>query len=259
MTRTDAYLKLAGAGRLGEDRVRLLDAIDRHGSIAAAGADLGLSYRAAWDAVRALNNHFSAPLVAARVGGRAGGGARLTAEGQAALQTLRHIEDELAAAMARLGRRLADDVHLEPWGHVMRTSARNALRGLVAEITEGAVNSEVSLEVSPTLTIIAIVSRPSIEILGLAPGKPAVALIQASDIILAAGAETPRTSARNELRGVVAAVDEGAVNSEVVVDLAGGKTLVATITRQSAHDLDLRPGAPVTALVKASQVILAVE
>jgi molybdate transport system regulatory protein len=58
---------------------------------------------------------------------------------------------------------------------------------------------------------------------------------------------------------VVAAVDEGAVNSEVVVDLAEGKTLVATITRQSAHDLDLRPGAPVTALVKASQVILAVE
>lgn len=261
MTGTAAYLKLAGAGRLGEDRVRLLDAIDRHGSIAAAGAEVGLGYRAAWDAVRALNNHFAMPLVTARVGGRAGGGASLTPEGHAALRTLRHIHDELAVAMARLSRRLADDsdLHLEPWSHVMRTSARNALRGVVAEIAEGAVNSEVSLQISPTLSIVAIISRPSVEILGLAPGKAATALIQASDVILAAGAEAPRTSARNALSGVVAAVDEGAVNSEVVIDLAEGKTLVATVTRCSARDLDLRPGAPVTALIKASQVILAVE
>jgi molybdate transport system regulatory protein len=254
-----AYLKLAGAGRLGEDRVRLLEAIERHGTITAAGAELGLGYRAAWDAVRTLNNLFAAPLVTARVGGRVGGGASLTPEGRAALRALRHIRDELSVAMARLDRRLADETHLEPWSHVMRTSARNALRGVIAHVAEGAVNSEVSLDVSPTLTIVAIVSRPSVEILGLAPGKAAVALIQASDVILAAGGEAPRTSARNALGGVVAAVDDGAVNSEVVVDLAEGKSLVATVTRRSAGDLDLSPGAPVTALIKASQVILAVE
>jgi len=141
----------------------------------------------------------------------------------------------------------------------MRTSARNALRGVVADIAEGAVNSEVSLQISPTLAIVAIISRPSVEILGLEAGKAAVALIQASDVILSVGAEAPRTSARNALIGVVAAVDEGAVNSEVVVDLADGKTLVATVTRRSARDLELGRGAPVTALVKASQVILAVE
>jgi molybdate transport system regulatory protein len=259
MSRSAAYLKLAGAGRLGEDRVRLLEAIDRHGSITAAGAEVGLTYRAAWDAVRALNNLFAAPLVTARAGGRVGGGASLTPEGQIALRSLRHIRDELAVAMTRLDRHLVDETHLEPWSHVMRTSARNALRGVISHIAEGAVNSEVSLEVSPALAIVAIISRPSVEILGLAAGKPAVALIQASDVILAAGGEAPRTSARNALAGVVAAVDEGAVNSEVVVDLAEGKTLVATITRRSAGDLDLSPGAPVTALVKASQVILAVE
>jgi molybdate transport system regulatory protein len=163
--------------------------------------------------------------------------------------------------MTRLSRRLADDadLHLEPWSHVMRTSARNALRGVVVDIAEGAVNSEVSLQISAKLAIVAIISRPSVETLGLTPGKAAVALIQASDIILAAGAEAPRTSARNALSGVVAAVDEGAVNSEVVVDLAEGKTLVATITRRSALNLELRAGAPVIALIKASQVILAVE
>src|SRR5580658_8987555 len=128
MTGTAAYLKLAGAGRLGEDRVRLLDAIDRHGSIARAGEELGLGYRAAWDAVRTLNNLFAAPLVTAKIGGRSGGGASLTAEGQVALQTLRHIREELAAAMTRLDRRLADGaaIHFEPWSHIMRTSARNA-------------------------------------------------------------------------------------------------------------------------------------
>jgi len=261
MNRTTAYLKLAGAGRLGEDRVRLLEAIDRHGSIARAGEELGLGYRAAWDAVRMLNNLFAAPLVTAKIGGRAGGGASLTAEGQAALQTLHHIQEELAVAMTRLDRRLTDNaaIHLEPWSHVMRTSARNALRGVITAVVEGAVNSEIALAVSPDVEIVAIVSRASVEWLGLLPGRPAVALIQASSVILFAGQAPPRTTARNALSGTVAAVEEGAVNSEVVVELAEGKTLVASVTRRSAVDLDLQPGVRVTALIKASHVILAVE
>jgi len=67
-----------------------------------------------------------------------------------------------------------------------------------------------------------------------------------------------KTSARNKLTGKVARCHEGAINTEVIIELNGGKTLAATITNESAHELNLKPETQVTALIKASNVILAV-
>ena len=68
-----------------------------------------------------------------------------------------------------------------------------------------------------------------------------------------------RASARNRLPGTIVSLDDGAVNSEVALELADGKTLTATITRGSVDNLGLKVGDRATALVKASHVILAVE
>jgi molybdate transport system regulatory protein len=78
-------------------------------------------------------------------------------------------------------------------------------------------------------------------------------------VMLAKGGDDLRTSARNQIRGTIVQVEEGAVNSEVVLEIGPAKTLVATVTRESADELDLRTGEPATALIKASHVILAVE
>jgi len=67
---------------------------------------------------------------------------------------------------------------------------------------------------------------------------------------------TMRTSARNQLAGTVSRIDEGAVNDTVLVDLSGGVSLVATVTRESATGLGLAPGRAVVALVKASWVLI---
>jgi molybdate transport system regulatory protein len=77
-------------------------------------------------------------------------------------------------------------------------------------------------------------------------------------VVLAKG-EGLRTSARNQIPGVVATREDGAVNSEIGLDIGGGKTLTATITLESAESLELRVGDAVTALIKAPHVILAVE
>jgi molybdate transport system regulatory protein len=224
---------------------------------------MGLGYRATWDAVQALNNLFPRPLVRAQAGGRSGGAASLTAEGKAALATLRHIQAEISQAMSRLSARLADDPDARdfphPWSLVMRTSARNAFRGQVASIADGAVNAEVVVDIGQGLEIVAVITRRSVEDLGLAPGASVTALIKASFVVLMEGTGAVRASARNRLVGVVAALDDGAVISEVVLDLAEGKTLVATITRHSVEDLALKVGDAVTALIKSSHVILAVE
>ena len=62
-------------------------------------------------------------------------------------------------------------------------------------------------------------------------------------------------SARNQLKGTVRGVKLGTVMAEVVMDV-GGQTLTAAITRVSAENLDLKPGDQVTAVIKATEVIV---
>ena len=66
-------------------------------------------------------------------------------------------------------------------------------------------------------------------------------------------------SARNVLKGTVKSVNHGAVNSEIVVELAGGQELVSIITKSSAERLGLAEGKAVCAVIKASNVMLAEE
>ncbi|HEX4182608.1 MAG TPA: TOBE domain-containing protein [Caulobacteraceae bacterium] len=141
----------------------------------------------------------------------------------------------------------------------MKTSARNALRGVVSRVTDGAVNAEVALAIAPGIEITAVITRPSVAHLGLAPGREAIALIKSSFIILAPADEALRTSARNRLVGEVTHVEDGAVNSEITLELAVGMTMTAVVTLESARALGLKVGMPAVALIKASHVILAVE
>lgn len=68
-----------------------------------------------------------------------------------------------------------------------------------------------------------------------------------------------RLSARNVLKGKVKSVTQGAVNSEVIVELSGGGEVVAIITKRSAEDLELVPGRDVYAVIKATNVMIAVD
>ncbi|MFA8387923.1 MAG: molybdopterin-binding protein [Pelagibaca sp.] len=65
-----------------------------------------------------------------------------------------------------------------------------------------------------------------------------------------------RLSARNKLAGTVAAIDKGAVNSTVQIDLGGGKMVTAMITNASVEELELEVGKTAYAIVKASDVIV---
>ena len=87
---------------LGDTRVRLLEAIDVHGSISQAAKHVPLSYKAAWDAVDAMNNLADQPLVERNAGGRAGGGTTLTEHGRRVVAMYRAVEAEYQAALDRL-------------------------------------------------------------------------------------------------------------------------------------------------------------
>jgi molybdate transport system regulatory protein len=84
---------------LGPGKVDLLEAIERYGSISAAGREMGMSYRRAWLLVDALNGMFGEPLVTTASGGAHGGGAQITELGKAIAGAYRRIEQRTFAAI----------------------------------------------------------------------------------------------------------------------------------------------------------------
>ncbi|MDF3933425.1 TOBE domain-containing protein [Pseudomonas citronellolis] len=140
----------------------------------------------------------------------------------------------------------------------MKVSARNVFKGKVREVRPGAVNSEVVLELAGGESLVAVVTVESVNSLKLAPGAEAVALVKAPWVMLMTEASDIRLSARNCLAGKVLSVTDGAVNAEVVVELAGGSKVYAIVTRDAVSELGLAPGVSATAVIKASHVILGV-
>ena len=65
-------------------------------------------------------------------------------------------------------------------------------------------------------------------------------------------------SARNKLFGKITKLTSGVVNTEVVIALPGGGELVSVITKASAKTLKLKKGSPVVAIIKSSDILLAV-
>jgi len=141
---------------------------------------------------------------------------------------------------------------------MMKISARNVLSGIVASVTKGAVNAEIVLTLQGGETVVAIITNESADSLELRPGHAAFGIIKASDVMIGKDLENARLSARNILAGTVAELHDGAVNSEVDVRLPGGTTLVASITKASVNALGLKQGQAVSAVIKASHVMVGI-
>src|SRR5215469_12541819 len=77
---------------VGVGKVRLLEAIERSGSLSQAARDIGMSYRRAWLLIDSMNAEFDTPVISATVGGTGGGGAKLTTFGKELVQAYRRLE-----------------------------------------------------------------------------------------------------------------------------------------------------------------------
>ncbi|MFU8897428.1 MAG: winged helix-turn-helix domain-containing protein [Roseinatronobacter sp.] len=99
-------------GMIGPGKAELLERIDRCGSIAAAGREMNMSYKRAWELIGTLNTMFREPVVDSTRGGPGGGGAVLTQAGREVLTLYRAVEaDSTTAGAAHLDslRRLLKD------------------------------------------------------------------------------------------------------------------------------------------------------
>lgn len=142
------------------------------------------------------------------------------------------------------------------WGMTaMKLSIRNRLAGTVVQVALGEAMGTVRVQLDG-VELTAAITADSVRDLGLAEGTAVQALIKSTDVAVATG-PVDGFSIRNRLPGTVASISHGAVMSTVKIILAGGGDLTSAITREAVQDLGLTEGSVVTALVKATEVSLA--
>ncbi|MFM2060088.1 MAG: hypothetical protein RLY71_4473 [Pseudomonadota bacterium] len=232
---------------LSDSRIRLLEAIERSGSLNRAAREVPLSYKAAWDALDTMNNLAPEPLVERSTGGSGGGGTRLTdyarrlialyrameSAQQDILDRLDHVPAEAdASALRTLLRRLA-----------MKTSARNQLPVRVSGLSDrgGLVDVTLTLGDGPDNPIgactrlLATITPESAETMELRLGSELFALIKAPAVQLHAAPPAAQPGL-NALAGRITSLRPGSTHTGVTLTLPSGHSLHAVIDQAQAAD-----------------------
>lgn len=240
--------------------VTLLEEIDRCGSINQAAKTVGMSYKAAWEKIENINNISQEPLISRQVGGSGGGGTLLTEAGHAFIQRAHILQREFTSFLnffyfspEEAFNTLKTLRRME-----MKISARNVWLGNVTTIEKGAVNSVVTVALKGQDTIVSVITDNSVRRLELEPGSEVLAIVKAPSVMLGLEVDRKKISARNILLGTVNRIVFGVVNDEVIIDLSGGNTVTSILTSASVKRLELKEGMQVAAVIKASDVLLAV-
>ncbi len=246
---------------LTDKRIDILRQIGACGSISQAARAVGVSYKAAWQAVDTLTNLAGTPLVARAVGGSGGGGAQLTEAGHQLLAAA----DAMAQARGAVLSRWQATPHAGPAlaRLAVRTSMRNQLPCVVDRLAvQGqivCVHLRLEGEGAGAVSLASRITRESAELLGLQPGLAVLALCKATAVRVERGgraASAPATAAPAgtlRLPGRATRVVRGASGDEVSAELAAGLHMVGFAAPHSG----LRAGSAVVLVVEENAVVLA--
>ncbi len=270
---------------LADKRIDILRQIGACGSISQAARAVGVSYKAAWQAVDTLTNLAGTPLVARAVGGAGGGGAQLTQAGHQLLAAA----DAMAQARGAVLSRWQATPHAGPAlaRLAVRTSMRNQLPCVVERLTVqgqlvwvhlrlGLGDAGMAAAAVKGKALTALASRitlESAELLGLQPGLAVQALCKATAVrverrervasaiaatsSMAAPSSTssspPPPSGTHRLLAKATRVVRGEAGDEVSAELVGGLQMVGF----AAPGSGLRAGSGVVLVVEDNAVVLA--
>lgn len=237
-------------------RIELLKRVQQTGSISQGAKLAGISYKSAWDAINEMNQMADETLVERATGGKGGGGATLTRYGERLIQLFQLMEqiqqkafdalqqdtlplDSLLAAIARFS---------------LQTSARNQLFGTVVSNDAQQVVQHLLIQLADGVTLLNVaLTQRSADRLQLAAGKEVLVLIKAPWIRISRDAAQDD----NQLAATVSAIEPGEQMSEVLMKLASGETLCATLSNVQLQQLRLQPGDAVIASFNAEHAIVA--
>lgn len=254
----DVQLLLLRADKLlaNPKRIALLRQIDATGSIRQAAQVVGLSYKAAWDAVALMNDLADTAVVERVVGGKGGGGARLTVAGQRLVKMYALLEQVQTLALDALqDEQVPMDSLLSVLARgALQTSARNQWLGKVSAIESRELNDLLQIELSGGDILHAAITRSSRERMGLVVGQEVLALLKGPAVTLAP-ADQP-VQRYNALHSRVTALARAARDTEVELSMAGGSSLCAVVPNEQADSLHLHVEQTVIATFSPRQVLI---
>ena len=141
----------------------------------------------------------------------------------------------------------------------MNVSSRNAFHGKIIAITPSSINDEIAVQLEGGEVIYSQISHSSTVELGLEIGRQATSLVKATEILLLTEDDGWKFSSRNQFTGKIIKLTRGFVNAEVLLETPGGLQINATVTLDGVNRLKLERGRNVTAMFKASNVVIAVK
>lgn len=239
-------------------RIRLLEQIQTHGSISQGAKAAGISYKSAWDAIKAMNDLGEQPVITSEAGGKGGGGAQLTPYGTRLIKVyalLNQIERMAVDALQD------DNTSLDSLLSVvarfsLQTSARNQLFAQVTQLNPTDLSHTVELQLKDGTLLYADITERSCARLNLAVNKEVLALIKAPWVTLST-ITTSLPDSENQLLGTISDIEVGDELDEYLVQLDLGETLCALLTKEQSQQHTFKVGARVQASFAPSQVILA--
>lgn len=240
-----------------EKRIKLLHEIEKVGSISKAAKNVPMSYKTAWEAIDSINNLCPQKVVIKETGGVGGGGAKLTAYGKNLIETYEKVQIEHEKFLQTLTQ-LTDFKKgtLKSLGRInMQLSTRNQIQGVIELINKGGVNSEVFIKLKSGYSLVAIITNSAVENLNLQVDDEVTCLFKSSSVLITTDCSLT-ISARNKLQGEVTIITDGEVNSEVTIDIGNADSVTSIITSDSVKFLDLKIGDKISAVIKASDLMI---
>ena len=138
----------------------------------------------------------------------------------------------------------------------MQISARNQIIGTIEKISLGAVNSEIQMKLKSGKSIVSIITNNSVENLGLAINDEVVAVVKSNNVLLSTTQNNLQINEINSLKGNIEEINIDSVNAEVVVNIGNEDKIVAIVTTNSIENMDLKIGASVDVIIKASDIMI---
>ena len=208
---------------LSDRRLQVLQALAACGSISQAARQVGVSYKAAWQAIDTLSNLAGVPVVHKSVGGAGGGGAKLSEAGHSLLRAAQAMEQARGAVMQQL-HTTPEAERAAVQGLQTHTSMRNQWPCVVHSVLLAGPLAQVQLRSAHAdWQLSARITAESAQLLALREGLPLLALCKATAVqVLPVGTEVPA----NTWAGKATRVAVGALGDEVGVQLAPSVHLV---------------------------------
>ena len=240
-----------------EKRIELLYAIQQHGSINKAAKAVPMSYKKAWEAIDAMNNLSSTPIVQRETGGKGGGGTHLTSYGENLLKTYTILKKEQAHFLNKLHHMTDIDTGtLKTIGRLgMQISARNQLQGIIEKINIATVNAEVYVKIKSGYTLVSNITKTAVENLNLQPQDEVTVFFKSNTVLLTIHDDL-HISARNQLQGEIEQINQDSINAEVLINIGNNDKIASITTAHSVKQLQLQPHHQINAIIKASDIMI---